>query len=426
MLLYEAERDMMGILMLSNGVINRLTQEVNNNGENHAYDVEITTATIGKITTNGNLILDEVLAACAVDTLNNMLHLKNTVGKLTTENKMKIGDSYKNIANSLENHFKSSMASDEKQDLAKDLLNGVIKYAQTTKYSAECSLNTCQDQLAQGQYVIDFISITHKISAILLEDTVPGEGERVISIPIGNTVLSVQRQEILEVVNATLYLEGQAVADVPDLSGSVDLDVLDYIDVEIMLADNLYTTDTSSTQVRAQTTGIALHVDGEVLQVANLLTPIKIRSYPHILPDLTFTPANLSSDADTNLFYIQLSVNESNITPVFILRSQDQNVILKYYVKVGSPPTKDDYDVRGLISSLDLQDVSGNGTLWQAIIQLTDTAIATALETSSTKLVYLGLHTETGRSDIQTDTGSKSYITVKPCIKYYAETMYIV
>ncbi|XP_033737386.1 polycystic kidney disease protein 1-like 2 [Pecten maximus] len=393
MLLYEAEKDMMGILMLANGVTHRLKQDIDSNADNLENGVKVMTATIDKMTDNGDLIQDEVLAANAVDTLNSMLSLDSTVGNLKAESKMKMGNLYQSVASSFESRFKSSMTSDEKQNLATDLLSGVVTYAQHTKYSADCS-SGCDDKFKQGEYVVEFIRITHNISAILLEGTVPGEGERIVSIPEYNTILSVQRSETLELFNSTLTLQGQPIVDVPDLSETIDCEVNGHVDVEIMVADNLYTTDSSWTQVKAQTTSLALHVDGEILQVSDLVSTIKVRSQPHILQGLTFTPANLSSNDDSSLFYIQLRVNESNITPLFLLRSHVENVTLRYYVKFGTPPTQEDYDLIGLVTPLDLQDVSGNRTLWQAIIQLADSTLASSLGTSSDKILYLGLRTE--------------------------------
>ncbi|XP_060067008.1 polycystin-1-like protein 2 [Ylistrum balloti] len=392
MLLYEAEKDMMGIIMLSNGLIHKLTQDINNNDNNLSHDVKVMTATIDRLSANENLIQDEVLAASTVDTLNSMLSLETTVTSLSRESKMKIGSSYQNIASSLETNFKLSMSSDEKQALAQDLLSGVVTFAQNTKYSTDCSSSDCDEQFKQGQYVVEFISITHNISAILLEGTVPGEEEIIISIPQGNTVMAVRRLETLEVFNSTLSLHGHPLAEVPDLSDVVNCEEHGHMDVEIMVGDNLYTTDASWTQVKTQTNAVALIVDGEVLQVADLVTPIRILSHPPILQGLNFTSVNLSSDS--SLFYIQLSVNESYVTPLFVLQTPNQNVSLRYYLKVGIPPTSEDYDFSGPVTPLDLQDISGNGTRWQVIIQLSDPAIAMSLDTSSSNLLYLGLCSE--------------------------------
>ncbi|XP_069123303.1 uncharacterized protein [Argopecten irradians] len=391
--LYEAEKDMMGILMLANGITNRLKQDISRNGENQGYDVQVMTATIDKLADNVHLIQDEVLAANTIDTLNNMITMDSTMDNLQPDNKMKIGELYQNMAGSLQQRFKSSMSSDEKQKLATDLLSGVVTYAQNTKYSTDC-LSGCDAKLKQGEFVVEFIQITHNISSMLLEDTVPGEEERIVNIPQYKTTLCVKRQEALEVLSSTLTLQGEPVFDVPDLSGIINILENNYIDVEMMVADNLYTTDASSEKIKAQTAGLTLHVDGQILHVTDLVSAIRVRSQPHVLQELTFTSANLSASSDTNLFYIQLTVNETDVTPLFVLRSRDENVTLRYYVKVGTPPLQTEFDLNGVITSQDLQDVSGNGTLWQTIIQLSHPTIASSLVSDPPNMLYLGLRTE--------------------------------
>lgn len=162
-----------------------------------------------------------------------------------------------------------------------------------------------------------------------------------------------------------------------------------------MQSDNLYTTDVSVTQVKSQTTSIALlDVNGHVIHVDDLEIPIKVRSRPSTLQNLIFTPVNLTSHSDANLFYVQVSINEAGVTPVFVVQTDSQNVTLVYYGKVGSPPTRDDYDVRRTISPSHFSFVSNSGSQWQTIIQLSDESVTTKLESST--LVYLGLHDDTG------------------------------
>lgn len=164
------------------------------------------------------------------------------------------------------------------------------------------------------------------------------------------------------------------------------------LSLQVLQADNIYTTDTSVFKSKCRTTSINLYDAGQdKIKVTNLPEPMAIRSYPQQMDNVVFTSIDLQNYDATNLFYIELRLNETEVVPVLMLRQTNVTGCLVYYVTVGSsPPTSNDYDLRGELCQEDLTEISNDiGTY---VVQFDEKAISDKLNNTSSSYVYVGLH----------------------------------
>ena len=118
----------------------------------------------------------------------------------------------------------------------------------------------------------------------------------------------------------------------------------------MMTSDNLYTTHQSVTSIKSQvTTFELLQYGGERIKLWNLESKIDIYLYPSQLEDLNFTSVNLSNTTDSSMFFVQLRLNETNVVPVLVVRPEDLNASITYYVRKGALPSSNVYDMTGTV-----------------------------------------------------------------------------
>jgi len=155
-----------------------------------------------------------------------------------------------------------------------------------------------------------------------------------------------------------------------------------------MVADNLYTTDASVKFVKTKTTSLSFrNSTGSVTHLDDLLDPVVMRMYPEILYNLQFTTVNLSTSSD--LLLVQIKLNETGVTPLIILKPERTDTLIRYYVKIDSVPTVDNYDMQGVLSS---KNSSYGADTDVYIVMVTNTHLQNKIQntTSLPVILYVG------------------------------------